>query len=400
MPSDDEVKRANLQGVFDSLDTNKDGSLDFHELQSGFKKAGVELNDSQLKKMIAVVDSNNNNKIEFDEFYQMASKASHHNLSTISEYWYQYSTKPIIREAAAPAWKLLIAGGVAGAVSRTCTSPLERLKILNQVRGMKTIGSNEYKGVISSLVQMVRIEGFKGLFKGNGTNVVRIAPYSAIQFLSYEKYKREFLSQNEGAKHLNPIQNLIAGGMAGVTSLLCTYPLDLIRSRLTIQTTEEKYKGIGPTFRMIVKEEGYRGLYKGMFTSILGVAPYVAINFTTYETLKRVSADNARPPSVPESLAFGALAGAAAQTVTYPIDLLRRRLQLQGIGGEPKLYNGPFHAITTIVKNDGVLALYRGMIPCYLKVIPAISISFCVYECMRMVMGIETRKSGGSSGGF
>lgn len=117
---------------------------------------------------------------------------------------------------------------------------------------MKTIGNNEYKGVISSLVQMVRIEGLKGLFKGNGTNVVRIAPYSAIQFLSYEKYKKEFLSQNETATHLSPVQNLVAGGMAGVTSLLCTYPLDLIRSRLTVQTTEEKYRGIAPTFRMVI----------------------------------------------------------------------------------------------------------------------------------------------------
>jgi solute carrier family 25 phosphate transporter 23/24/25/41 len=113
---------------------------------------------------------------------------------------------------------------------------------------MKTIGSNEYKGVFRSLDQMVRIEGVRGLFKGNGTNVIRIAPYSAIQFSSYERYKTEFLARNPTQNHLTPVQNLIAGGMAGVTSLLCTYPLDLIRSRLTIQTTEEKYKGIWATF--------------------------------------------------------------------------------------------------------------------------------------------------------
>jgi solute carrier family 25 (mitochondrial phosphate transporter), member 23/24/25/41 len=125
-------------------------------------------------------------------------------------------------------------------------------KILNQVRGMKTIGNNEYRGVISSLVQMVKIEGAQGLFKGNGTNVIRIAPYSAIQFLSYEKYKRKFLMMNGGqSEHLTPVQNLVAGGFAGITSLLCTYPLDLVRSRLTIQTTEEKYHGIVPTFRMV-----------------------------------------------------------------------------------------------------------------------------------------------------
>jgi len=315
--------------------------------------------------------------------------------ATYLSFWLQYSTKPIIRGSAAPAWKLLVAGGVAGAVSRTCTSPLERLKILNQVRGMTTIGVNQYQGVVASLVEMVRKEGWRGFFKGNGTNVIRIAPYSAIQFLSYEKYKK--LLTGEDRIHLTPTENLLAGGMAGVTSLLCTYPLDLIRSRLTIQTTETKYTGIRDAFRTVIKEEGYKGIYKGMFTSILGVAPYVAINFTTYETLKQRFEIN-NNTTVWKSLAFGAISGATAQTLTYPIDLLRRRLQLQGIGGEPLRYKGPLDAVVKIVKEDGVLALYRGMVPCYLKVVPAISISFCVYELMRMVLGIESRKVSFSSG--
>jgi solute carrier family 25 phosphate transporter 23/24/25/41 len=392
------TKRENLRRVFDSLDSNNDGSLDFHDLQQGFRKAGVNINDEQVRKMIEVADDNKNQKIEFDEFYKYASGANSHSLDIISEYWLQYSTKPIIREAAAPAWKLLFAGGVAGAVSRTCTSPLERLKILNQVRGMQLIGKNEYNGVIRSLVQMVEIEGVKGLFKGNGTNVIRIAPYSAIQFMSYERYKKFFLKRNGNRSiHLTPVQNLLAGGCAGVTSLLFTYPLDLIRSRLTIQTTQTKYNGIMHTFDTIVKEEGYRGLYKGMLTSIMGVAPYVAINFTTYETLKRTFVSDHRPPTVIESLMYGAVAGATAQTATYPIDLLRRRLQLQGIGGQPILYTGPFHALRTIVRDEGITALYRGMIPCYLKVVPAISISFCTYELMRLVLGIESRKVSSSS---
>jgi solute carrier family 25 (mitochondrial phosphate transporter), member 23/24/25/41 len=80
-----------------------------------------------------------------------------------------------------------IAGGVAGAVSRTVVSPLERLKILLQVQ---STGHTEYKMSISkALAKIWREEGFKGMMAGNGTNCIRIVPYSAVQFGSYNLYK-------------------------------------------------------------------------------------------------------------------------------------------------------------------------------------------------------------------
>jgi solute carrier family 25 phosphate transporter 23/24/25/41 len=80
------------------------------------------------------------------------------------------------------------AGGLAGAVSRTVVSPLERLKILFQVQ---SAGRNEYKlGVGRALAKMWREEGWRGFMRGNGTNCIRIVPYSAVQFGSYNFYKR------------------------------------------------------------------------------------------------------------------------------------------------------------------------------------------------------------------
>jgi solute carrier family 25 phosphate transporter 23/24/25/41 len=81
-----------------------------------------------------------------------------------------------------------IAGGVAGAVSRTVVSPLERLKILFQVQ---SVGRNEYKmSVPKALAKMWRDEGWRGFMAGNGTNCIRIVPYSAVQFSAYNVYKR------------------------------------------------------------------------------------------------------------------------------------------------------------------------------------------------------------------
>jgi len=84
----------------------------------------------------------------------------------------------------------LVAGGVAGAISRTATSPLERLKILFQVDGMKKTTGREYTGVWSAFMKITKEEGFYGYFKGNGTNIVRIVPYSATQFMHMKNTKR------------------------------------------------------------------------------------------------------------------------------------------------------------------------------------------------------------------
>ncbi|GAM17017.1 hypothetical protein SAMD00019534_001920, partial [Acytostelium subglobosum LB1] len=387
--SDDRTR--NLRDIFNTFDKDKDGVIDRHELKRGFQDHGMEIQEDQISKMMDIADSNKNHKIEWEEFYDLLSDSKSHDIEDIAEYWLQYSSKPIVHAPTeAPSWKLLLAGGVAGAVSRTCTSPLERLKILNQVQSMQLEkGGPQYAGVIRSLITMFKTEGFIGFFKGNGTNVIRIVPYSAIQFLSYEKYKKLFLGQ--GQSHLTTGQNLFVGGSAGVTSLLFTYPLDLIRSRLTVQVHEQRYNGISDAYKKIVAEEGYAGLYKGLFTSALGVAPYVAINFTTYESLKFFFSQD-RHLTIPESLAFGALSGATAQTFTYPIDLLRRRLQVQGIGGKPKIYNGPYDAFRKVIQEEGFKGLYKGMIPCYLKVVPAISISFSVYEMMKKLLDINTSK--------
>jgi solute carrier family 25 phosphate transporter 23/24/25/41 len=87
-----------------------------------------------------------------------------------------------------PVVAAFIAGGVAGAVSRTIVSPLERLKILLQIQ---SVGREEYRlSIWKALVKMRKEEGWRGFMRGNGTNCIRIIPYSAVQFGSYNFYKK------------------------------------------------------------------------------------------------------------------------------------------------------------------------------------------------------------------
>lgn len=174
------------------------------------------------------------------------------------------------------------AGGVAGAVSRTVVSPLERLKILYQIQSN---GREAYKlSVGKALAKMWREEGWRGFMAGNGTNCIRIVPYSAVQFGSYNFYKRNIFERHPGDS-LTPLSRLTCGGLAGITSVTFTYPLDIVRTRLSIQTASfaelgersRKMPGMWETLvKMYRTEGGFPALYRGIVPTVAGVAPYVS----------------------------------------------------------------------------------------------------------------------------
>ncbi|GAA5843018.1 hypothetical protein JCM11251_007313 [Rhodosporidiobolus azoricus] len=243
---------------------------------------------------------------------------------------------PAIQAIPLPPASAFWAGAAAGAASRTVVSPLERLKIILQVQG----ASAQYKGVWQGLLKMWQEEGFKGYMKGNGINVLRIAPYSAVQFSTYELCKNA-LKSKDGS--IDTPRRLVAGSLAGIASVVSTYPLDLVRSRLSVESaslgmkegrTDGKSTGIvRMTLRVIREEGGLRALYRGLVPTSAGVAPYVAFNFASYELLKlqMTGGDPTRQPGVAGKLVCGGIAGAISQTLTYPFDLLRRRMQMVGM---------------------------------------------------------------------
>ncbi|KAF3903703.1 Mitoferrin-2 [Arthrobotrys entomopaga] len=294
-----------------------------------------------------------------------------------------------------------IAGGIAGAVSRTVVSPLERLKILYQVQGS---GGASYTGIGASLGKMWKEEGWRGFLRGNGTNCIRIVPYSAVQFSSYTIYK-DFLME-EGQTQLNTQRRLLAGGMAGVTSVVATYPLDICRTRLSIHTASLealgktgqhlKIPGMWETMVHMYKHEGgVLALYRGLIPTLAGVAPYVGLNFACYEQIREwMTPPGEKSPGPLGKLACGAMSGAIAQTFTYPFDLLRRRFQVNTMSGLGFKYNSIWHAITSIVRQEGLKGMYKGIIPNLLKVAPSMASSWFSYELVKdFLMSLDPKES-------
>ncbi|AAS54443.1 AGL047Cp [Eremothecium gossypii ATCC 10895] len=287
-----------------------------------------------------------------------------------------------------------VAGGVGGAVSRTVVSPVERVKILLQVQSSTTAYNG---GLVHAVKQVYKEEGVKGLFRGNGINCLRIFPYSAVQYAVYEFCKtRVFHVGQSGHEQLRSWERLVGGALGGGASVLVTYPLDLVRTRLSIQTANlaklhrskahdiRRPPGIVELLRRIFREEGgLRGWYRGVYPTSLGVVPFVALNFALYERLKALIPHDYDAGSVAAAkLAIGAVSGGIAQTVVYPFDLLRRRFQVLTMG-QSELgfrYASVADALWTIGRQEGLRGYYKGLTANLVKVVPAMAVQWFVYE--------------------
>jgi len=297
--------------------------------------------------------------------------------------------------------KSLLAGGVAGMFSKTAVAPLDRIKILLQAHNVHY----KHLGVFSGLKEIIKREKFLALYKGNGAQMVRIFPYAATQFTFYEIYKKWSEATLGANSHVG---KFASGSAAGVTAVMFTYPLDTIRARLAFQVTgEHVYQGIIHTGVSIYQQEGgFRALYRGLLPTICGMIPYAGFSFYCFEMMKyfcmKYLPQYTCSPcsrntgglvlSLPAKLLCGGLAGAAAQSFSYPMDVTRRRMQLAMMSPDTeKFAMGMVRTLVLIYRDSGVVqGLYRGMSINYIRAIPMVATSFTTYELMKQALNLDT----------
>uniref|UniRef100_A0A672K2V4 Solute carrier family 25 member 42 n=1 Tax=Sinocyclocheilus grahami TaxID=75366 RepID=A0A672K2V4_SINGR len=185
---------------------------------------------------------------------------------------------------------------------------------------------------------------------------------------------------------LPPVPRLLAGSLAGTTAAMITYPLDMVRARMAV-TPKEMYSNILHVFVRISREEGLQTLYRGFTPTILGVMPYAGLSFFTYETLKKIHAEHTgrSHPFSYERLAFGACAGLIGQSASYPLDVVRRRMQTAGVTGHT--YGSISGTMREIVTEEGVIrGLYKGLSMNWVKGPIAVGISFMTFDLMQILL--------------
>ncbi|XP_067114486.1 calcium-binding mitochondrial carrier protein SCaMC-2-B isoform X2 [Osmerus mordax] len=387
-----------LRLVFKSLDKKNDGRIDCQEIMQSLRDLGVTISEQQAEKILRSMDRNGTMTIDWSEWrdYHLMHPAD--NIPEIILYWKHSTIFDVGESLMVPDeftaeekktgmwWRHLVAGGGAGAVSRTCTAPLDRLKVLMQVHASR---SNSM-GIAGGFTQMVREGGVRSLWRGNGINVIKIAPESAIKFMAYEQIKRLMGSNQET---LGILERLVAGSLAGVIAQSSIYPMEVLKTRLALRRTGQ-YSGIADCAKHIFRKEGLAAFYKGYVPNLLGIIPYAGIDLAVYETLKNSwlqhYASTSADPGVFVLLACCTTSSTCGQLASYPLALVRTRMQAQATleGGPQMSMMGLFKHI---VRTEGATGLYRGLAPNFMKVIPAVSISYVVYENLKISLGVQSR---------
>ncbi|KAF9092633.1 mitochondrial thiamine pyrophosphate transporter [Mortierella sp. AD031] len=309
------------------------------------------------------------------------------------------------------------------------------------------------------MATIAREEGIRGLWKGNMAAEYLYLTYGGIQFLAYQQSKLFLSNAAElssaqratlAQKYRNGVpvyiqvfttvtqsssaQSFVSGATAGIMATACTYPFDLLRTRFAVQRDVKVYTGVPQAFRHIFRQEGVKGFYRGMAPALIQVIPYMGVMFGSYDTLKQLAAwlksntsvlssssdssamathnsktsfgSTSDPPTTKkktlgqillglEDMACGALSGVISKTAVYPLDLVRKRLQIQGSEQQRNIMGPPPPATTTtgsaspttvwrcmahIVRQEGYLALYKGLLPGILKAAPASAVTFLVFS--------------------
>ncbi|KAG5286551.1 hypothetical protein AALO_G00016130 [Alosa alosa] len=385
-----------LRLTFKSLDKNNDGCLDAKEIQQSLGELGMDISKEEARKILQSIDIDGTMTVDWNEWREHFLFNPATNLEDIIRYWKHSSVLDIGDSLAIPDefteeekttgiwWRQLVAGAMAGAISRTGTAPLDRIKVFIQVHASK---SNNIS-LVGGFKQMIKEGGVTSLWRGNGVNVLKIAPETSIKFMAYEQYKK--LLSSDGGK-VETHQRFIAGSLAGATAQSAIYPLEVMKTRLTLRKTGQ-YSGMFDCAKKILQKEGIKAFYKGYTPNLIGIIPYAGIDLAVYESLKnmwlsRYAKDTANP-GILVLLGCGTISSTCGQLASYPLALVRTRMQAQAT-----LDAGEQTSMRTLVKNvvakEGFFGLYRGILPNFMKVIPAVSISYVVYEYTKTGLGIS-----------
>jgi len=264
-----------------------------------------------------------------------------------------------------------LAGGTSGAFAKTCTAPIERVKLLIQTQDANPkIISGEvkrYTGIVDCFTRVSQEQGTKAFWRGNFTNILRYFPTQAFNFAFKDGIKAMFPKADKNTEFLKFFMiNVASGGLAGAGSLCIVYPLDYARTRLAsdVGAGKQQFNGLADCLKKTVAQGGIKSVYNGIGVSVMGIIPYRGAYFGLFDTLSGYNPYQKSENGLQRAgskFACAQTSAIMAGYASYPFDTVRRRLQMQSEKPESEwVYKGTADCFSKIVKDEGTASLFKG----------------------------------------
>ncbi|XP_058630762.1 solute carrier family 25 member 45 isoform X3 [Onychostoma macrolepis] len=243
----------------------------------------------------------------------------------------------------------------------------------------------------TSRVHGSSVETFRGFFKGMSFPVVSVAISNAVAFGSYSN-ALDYLTRS--GKHNNSDQSkrasltavFMAGCFSGLAQLFVTAPTDLVKVRLQNQTKSgrNKYRGPIHCIAVILREDGVKGLFRGIWALALRDVPCYGLYFLPYELICRMLTEKGKQPGNTVVLVAGGVAGVVTWACATPMDMVKARLQMCGGGG--RMYSGVLNCITVSVREEGMRVFFKGLLLNSVRAFPVNAVTFLSFEMLLRAM--------------
>lgn len=285
---------------------------------------------------------------------------------------------------------VILAGATAGFVTRGLSQPLDVLKIRFQLQVepiSNAATASKYKSMLQAAALIYREEGLAALWKGHVPAQVLSVSYGMVQFWTFDQLNRQQILPES----YKPIVNFYSGALAGCTATLFSFPFDVLRTRLVSQSDSERvYVNMREAISKMFRNEGLLVFYRGLMPTFIQIGPYTGIQFmcfklfdSLYRSLQSIDSSSF---SLTSSAVSGSLAGLCAKVVVYPLDLTKKRLQIQGIEQSREAFGqvfscrGMFNCLWKTYKHEGPLAFFKGLNASLTKAVVVSALHFATYD--------------------
>jgi len=254
-------------------------------------------------------------------------------------------------------------GGISAGLSKTVTAPAERLKII-----LQTKTGTGHPGVFNTVRTIISNEGVLSFWKGNGMNCTRIVPTYALRLCLFDRFKSK-------RRDRSLTSEMLAGSCSGAATAVVVFPLDLLRTRLSADTTHQ-YRGAIDLIKKTLNTQGIVGFYQGFWISILEITPYTAISLGGYAFVNKNIKRGEERNGIFQKLLTGYMCGMTASLFCYPMDTLKRRLMTSGYRVSA------LKCTQDIISNNGISGFYRGCLVNAMKSAPALAITLTTNDLL------------------